>query len=192
MSISVATPPGAEPVVWVDMKVHMRVSSNTEQTLGEALITSARAYIENWTSRTLITTVYDYTLDSRPSSIELPRAGVQSITSVTITDEDGSDIIVTASNYRLDTTGEIDKVVLKSDGEWGETVEPFTHMTVRFVAGYGDAASSIPAPIIAATKILVAHWFENRELIVVGTNTTPEIEMTVTALLEPYKVWRTM
>ena len=39
---------------------------------------------------------------------------------------------------------------------------------VAFTAGYGDEASDVPAPIRHALKLLVAHWFEHREPVVVG------------------------
>jgi uncharacterized phiE125 gp8 family phage protein len=34
---------------------------------------------------------------------------------------------------------------------------------VVYVAGFGDAATDIPSPLRTATKMLAAHWYENRE-----------------------------
>ena len=53
-------------------------------------------------------------------------------------------------------------------------------------AGYGDEASDVPAPIRHAIKLLVAHWFEQREPVVLGS-APQEVPGTVAGLLLPYR-----
>lgn len=66
---------------------------------------------------------------------------------------------------------------------------PSQRMKAIYTAGYTESATNVwPAPddIQMAVRLLVGHWFENRESVVVGTNAV-EIPMTVEMLIEPYK-----
>jgi hypothetical protein len=56
---------------------------------------------------------------------------------------------------------------------------------ITYLAGYGGAAS-VPKPAVHAIKMLVGHWYANREAIgSVGQN----VPLGVHALLEPLK-WK--
>jgi uncharacterized phiE125 gp8 family phage protein len=57
---------------------------------------------------------------------------------------------------------------------------------VAFTAGYGDEASDVPEPLRHAIKLLVAHWFEQREPVVLGA-AAQEVPATVAGLLLPYR-----
>jgi len=57
---------------------------------------------------------------------------------------------------------------------------------VDFTAGYGDEADDVPGPIRHALKLLVAHWFERREVVVLGLG-AQEVPATVAGLLLPYR-----
>jgi uncharacterized phiE125 gp8 family phage protein len=60
---------------------------------------------------------------------------------------------------------------------------------IAFTAGYGAAASDVPAPIRQALLLLVAHWYEHRDPIEIGTDATI-IPAAVSELLQPYRVRR--
>ena len=57
---------------------------------------------------------------------------------------------------------------------------------VDFTDGYGDEADDVPGPIRHALKLLVAHWFERREVVVLGLG-PQEVPATVAGLLLPYR-----
>jgi uncharacterized phiE125 gp8 family phage protein len=57
---------------------------------------------------------------------------------------------------------------------------------VFFTAGYGDEPEDVPAPIRQALLMLVAHWFERREPVVLGA-APQEVPATVAGLLLPYR-----
>jgi uncharacterized phiE125 gp8 family phage protein len=50
------------------------------------------------------------------------------------------------------------------------------------------AILGIPDPVVAAMKLLIAHWYEQRAAVVVGTGAVPA-PMAVDALLWPFKVF---
>jgi len=54
------------------------------------------------------------------------------------------------------------------------------------VAGYGAAASDVPQPLRQAVLLLVAHWFERREPVELGS-ALETVPMTVGGLLAPYR-----
>jgi uncharacterized phiE125 gp8 family phage protein len=57
---------------------------------------------------------------------------------------------------------------------------------IRFIAGYGDAASDVPQAIKQAILLLVGHWFENREAVLVHSFKPTVIPIAVDSLLSPY------
>ena len=65
---------------------------------------------------------------------------------------------------------------------WASKAQP-NAVRCRFVAGYSTA----PEPIKQAIKILISHWFEAREPVVIGA-TVNSVPMSVNALAYPYQV----
>ena len=57
-------------------------------------------------------------------------------------------------------------------------------VTVRFVAGY----TSVPAGIKAAMKLLIGHWYKNREAVNVG-NIVNVMPLAVESLLWSFKAF---
>jgi uncharacterized phiE125 gp8 family phage protein len=53
--------------------------------------------------------------------------------------------------------------------------------------GYGDAASDVPAALVHAIRLLVAHWYENRR-IAATTGESGVLPATVSALIAPYRM----
>ena len=53
--------------------------------------------------------------------------------------------------------------------------------------GYGDAAIDVPEPLRQAIRLLVAHWYENRGLIVPAASIAV-LPATVAALIAPYRM----
>jgi hypothetical protein len=74
-----------------------------------------------------------------------------------------------------------------ADGEsWPDTATRPEAVRITYTAGFGPSASDVPANIIHAAKLLVAHYYENREAVLIGT-ISGNIPMGVDALLAPWK-----
>ena len=56
---------------------------------------------------------------------------------------------------------------------------------IAFDAGYG-AADAVPQAIKQAILMIVAHWYEHRETVVVGTGAV-DIPLGANALLSPFR-----
>ena len=208
--IQVTTEPASEPVSTAEAKAHLRIpsSATSEDSYIDALVTAARLYVEEYTERKLITqTVTEYrdalpgdtdkrlpeqgrVSDAKTSGvkfIELRATPVQSVSSVTTYDDADNGTEWASSNYRLSPGGQRWRVAPTGSAAWPTYTRNTDGIVIVYVAGYGDAGSDVPAPIVEAIKMLVAHWYENREAEVIG-KVPAELKLGVDALLRPYRV----
>jgi uncharacterized phiE125 gp8 family phage protein len=55
------------------------------------------------------------------------------------------------------------------------------------ICGFGALASDVPADLVHALKILVAHWYDNRGLVAIGGGAAMQ-PAGLHALIAPYRV----
>lgn len=190
MALTMVTAPSVEPVSLADAKTHLRVSVSDDDDLITALIATARQWAEAFTRRALITQVWDLFLAEWPEDdeFEIPLPPLQSVTSVTYKDTDGNSSTFSSDDYIVDTDSEPGRVVLAYGESWPSTsLYPSNPITVRFTAGYGDAATDVPEAIRQAILLLVGHLYENREG-TIGVGNMQVLPLGVEALLWPYRV----
>jgi len=96
MSLTVTSAPSVEPVTTAEAKEWLRIdSSDTSQDAVLAiLIKAARVRVEEYLRRSLITRTYSWEMngDDMRDRIEIPRPPVQSVTSLTIYDENSAGV----------------------------------------------------------------------------------------------------
>ena len=190
MGISV-TEPSVEPVSVAEAKAHLRVTASDDDTYIGNLIKAARQRAEAYMNRSIVTQVVTYTLDALPSEIILPRAPVQSVTSIQYVDDNGSTQSFTV--FQADLTNAAMPMVKPAYGySWPSTRDQYGAVTVTYTAGYGggdspDTSSSIPEPIRQAILLMVGTMYEYREEIQTGA-ASYELPMTAKHLLHPYRV----
>jgi uncharacterized phiE125 gp8 family phage protein len=187
MALVLTAAPAAEPVSLAEAKAHLRIDADDEDALLNALIAAARIFIEKTLGLALITQGWSYFLDfwPRSSCVTLPIAPVQAVDSVTLHDVSGGAAELAASDYAVDALSLPARLVLKGGGPLVIARE-LNAFEIAFTAGYGDAAGDVPAPIRHALRLLVAHWFERREPVVLGLGAT-EVPATIAGLLMPYR-----
>lgn len=208
MGLLIVAAPAIEPITLAEAKSFLRVDGNEEDTLIEALITAARQTCELFTGQAFIDQTWDYYLDQARltgpgpwwdgeregtidslfrmvSGIDLPLFPVSSITEVTTTNELDEESVFGPTNYRLERSKRPCRVALKTGASWPSGLRATESIRIRFVAGYGAAASDVPATIRQAMKMLVAHLFEHREPVAVGT-IVAQMPLSVATLLQPF------
>lgn len=193
MGLSLVTAPAAEPVSLAEAKAQCSIDASIldDDALLNGLIRGAREFVETYTGRALLTQTWDWKLDGFPcGAMVIPLAPVASVTSITYTDMNGAGQTWSSALYETDLpTGpqvqraRIQPVYLQI---YPVTRVVFNAVVVRFVAGYGATGASVPYGILAAMKLLIAHWYTRREPVNVGSLVTP-IPFTVDSLLWPYK-----
>ena len=207
------TPPAIEPVTLAEVKTHLRLPADaTEDAYLTTLIAAAREYCEQETRRAFITQTWELTLDGWPGSrgndewwdgvkegaismltgradvIELPLLPILSVTSLTTYNEADQPTVVDANTYLLDRVqGRLTKKDLVT---WPTNLRNYQSIVVRYVAGYGAAAITVPAPLRSAILQLISHWYENREYVAANGLQPVAIGLHITSILRKYKVAR--
>jgi uncharacterized phiE125 gp8 family phage protein len=126
-------------------------------------------------------------VDSWPRSfvVALPLSPVQAVSTVKLHDADGGVTTLDADDYTADVLSQPARIVL--NGAMPAIVSrALNAFEVLLLAGHGDEKEDVPAPIRHALLLLVAHWFERRERVVLGA-AVQEVPATVAGLLLPYR-----
>jgi uncharacterized phiE125 gp8 family phage protein len=126
------------------------------------LIKAATGYVEKRLNRQFYTATWNLYLDCFPCDgpILVPKAPLQSVTSITYLDANGDSQTWVSSNYRVSTSREPGRIVPVLGQVYPATYNTTDAVTIRFVAGYG-AATAIPQEAKQAILLLITHWFEN-------------------------------
>lgn len=187
--LSLQTAATTEPLTLAEAKRHCNIADELDahDTYLTALTVAAREYVEAYTGRQLINATWDLVLDRFPvyGPIYLPKSPLSSITSITYLDADGASQTWSSANYRVITSTEPGTVNLAYQVTYPTTRNVAGCVTVRFVAGYGSTAASVPKAVKQAMLLLVGHWFANREAL---GNVGGMVEMAVESLLAMYRV----
>jgi len=189
--LSVSAAPATPVVTAADAKAFMRVDYSTDDSYISALVTTATKWVEEYLNRALITQTLIAYYTQYAGVVYLPNAPVQSVTTVEQIAQDATATVLTAAqDYYI--KGVQDKYLefagntyLPSGHSVSDTLADYG-LKVTYVAGYGDASTDVPEPIIEAVKRLVMYLYDNRDEVVIGAALT-KMPLGLTALLDPYK-----
>ncbi|WP_072392092.1 head-tail connector protein [Hyphomicrobium sp. CS1GBMeth3] len=187
MALTLTSGPAEEPVTVAEAKAHLRIDGAAEDILIASLIVTSRLHVEAALGFALITQGWRLTLDTWPEGGEVlfPLRPIRSVTSVTIRDESGSSVTVSSSSYLLDGQALRPRLVSR-DGTWPKPGQRANGIEIAFEAGIGDEAEDIPQPIRHAILLLVAHWYEHRDPLEIGS-AGAAIPAAASDLLKPYR-----
>lgn len=182
--------PTTTPVSLAEAKAHCRVDGDDDNALITALIGAAVSYFDGWTGvlgRCLIVQTWRQDFDRFNRCLRLPLFPVIAITSVAYDDVDDVAQTINAADYSLLTDDLGGFVRFKDAYAFPSIHDERPAVRVTYTAGYADA-EAVPAALRYAILMLVAHWYENRESVVVGPSmTVAELPMAVNALLAPFR-----
>lgn len=192
-SIDLSTAATDEPLTLDEVKLHLRVDDNAEDSNILTLMRGSREYIEEATRRALLTQTWAQYYDGPlfPRSFRLAKPPLQSVGSIKYIDNDGSEQTVSSAIYTVDITTEPARVYLAYNQSWPTDVrDQPKSIYVTFTSGYASQAL-VPSPILQAMKLHISHYFENREPVSHG-QAPHELPMAIDYLLAPYRVWLEM
>lgn len=185
--------PTSEALLIDEVKDHLRVDTSADDNYIQSLIKTARMMTENTIDKALLTQTWKFYFDGFPRCdvIEIPKAPIQSITSVEYVDTDGTtQTWASSNNWSLDTTGIMPRIILDYDQTWPDTEGSRNNVIITGVFGY-TSLDAIPEPIKHAMMMLIGHWYENRENTLVN-GTVLSMPFATKALLDQYKTsWAT-
>lgn len=186
MGLRVANPPAVRPLEASDVARHLATLPEQDSHI-DGLIAAATERAESYLGRALITQTLVLTLDAFPCRIELPRPPLAEVTAIRYVDAAGDQQTLDAELYRV-TAGREPASIEPAYGEsWPTPLAVSEAVEVEYTAGYGDAASDVPASIRHAIAMIVGEWLEFREGLVIGVNALP-IPNSVRFLLDGHRV----
>ena len=174
MGLTQTVAPTIEPVSLVEAKRHLRVEADEENADITEMIAAARRSCEKWTDRQFVTATWRLTLGGFPNAgdtLSVPLPLLQSVTSIQYIDPDGVTQTWNVAKYDVDTDSKPGRIVPAFGESWPTTRSDIDSVTIVFVAGYG-AETAVPFKVRQAIKLLVGHWFANRESVLVGPRAT--------------------
>lgn len=115
------------------------------------------------------------TLDAWPCEgwIEIPKPPLVSVVSIDYVETGGTTLTWGTSNYRVDIPSgriaERGRIARAYAVTWPVIQDVVNAISVTFIAGYGTTPDVVPGQLKRAAKMLISHWYENREAVQVGT-----------------------
>lgn len=162
MGLTLLAAPASEPVTLADLKAHLRIDGDHEDTVLTTLGVVARATVERLSGRALIAQTWRWTFDRLPTGgcVVLPIAPVIAVPSVRVAAADGTMVTVPGADMVLDLVGEPARLAFK--GVPPHPGVPIAGIEVEILAGYGPDADAVPAQLVHAVRLLTAHWYAMR------------------------------
>jgi len=158
------------------------VTSHPDDDYIKNLIGVAREWGEAFQGRSWVTRTITAYLNEWPSCpLKLPMGPVQEITSVSYFTPDGTEVDVDQSAYWLSPDG-----VLYGKGWPSEPLRERLGVKIVYKAGYGDAGA-VPTRCKQAVLLMVGHWYENREEVVVDSSATSATQIPAAAEMLLYQ-----
>ena len=197
MKTSVVTASTGFPISLEDIKNHLRleVGETNEDDLLRGFRLAAINRIEEITNRKLMYQTWKLYLDEWPSEdyINLPYTPLSAIvstsTGIVYKNSDGDSTTFSSTAWLQDTISEPGRVCLGYNEDWPTaTLHNVNPISIEFKCGYGDASSDIPEVFKLGIKLLISHYYENREFAIVGKS-IDEIPEGLKALLQSQRMW---
>lgn len=177
MGLHLVEGPAEEPLSLATAKVHLRRGNvSADDALIKALTKSARERAEQATARALLTQTWDLVLDRWPCEdyIEIPLPPLQRVAFVKYVNTAGTLTTLTEDTHYVVKTYagprcKSGRVGLVYGQTWPSTYGQIGDITIRFVAGYGDAQADVPGLLQAAMLLDLGTLYLDRERVVAGS-----------------------
>jgi uncharacterized phiE125 gp8 family phage protein len=182
MPIILVNPASEEPITLAEAKVQCQVDMDLvdEDVFIESLILSAVDFCEQYTGRTLITQEQQY-LGRFTLNVELA-PNLLSVEAIKYMDSKGV-VQQLASDQFYITTAVVGEVTARTS--WPATYPNHPQpVEINFTCGYGTA-EDVPDSIKQCIRLLVGHWFRNREM---AGAVSGRILDAASSLLTPFRV----
>lgn len=187
-TLELITAPASEPVTVIEAKAWARVTTDEDDSLIDALTSTARAHVEELTGRALLTQTWDYWLDRFPcGELAVPRPLLRTVTYIKYIDQSGALITLDSSKYTVDAKRIPGRIVPSYGNVWPSARGVPNAINVRFDAGFGAASESVPLQLRQAILVLVATLYEQREHLTEAA--LQDVPVAFWQLINQHRVW---
>ncbi|MBN2365729.1 MAG: phage head-tail connector protein [Calditrichaeota bacterium] len=185
---------GTDPyiITLAEIKTHCHETGFDYDSMLTVLSKVAREYAEARTWKQIIPATYVLYLDQFPEGIiELPKPPVIEVSSIKYYDTDDSIQTWDEDKYQVDLESEPARIKPISSESYPSTYDRMNAVEITFKAGFDETLGSenykIPEKIKQAELLLIKHWYDNREAVLVSEGRSidsHEIPLTANALLD--------
>jgi uncharacterized phiE125 gp8 family phage protein len=167
MADKIITYPTFEPITVADVAEYLRVDNVALDTpLLEALITTARQYLEQYLNRYIAEQTVETALTGWSTEMTLS-SPVQSVTSIKYLDVNGAEQTLNSNQYVVDTYSEPAKITPAYNVSYPELYAVENNVKIRFVTGFTTGSSPddhpMPQPLKFAMMLIIGDLYANRE-----------------------------
>jgi uncharacterized phiE125 gp8 family phage protein len=181
------TAPAVEPLTLAEAKSFLRVAHGDDDAVIAALIAAARAHVETATRRALLSQAWRLVRGAWPADgrIAVTPAPLIAVTAARVRDEHGDARALDTAVFSF-VAGAVPALI--SFAPWSVPVPGVAAngIEIDVVVGHGATAADLPAPLVQAVRLLVAHWYEHRGIVENGQAGAP-LPQTIRALVAPYR-----
>ncbi|WEX07375.1 head-tail connector protein [Chelativorans sp. AA-79] len=183
--VTVVEKPTGELIPLAMLKQRLRIDVPDDDQLLPELLKGAVARIDgpNGIGVAMMQQTWRKTMDCFPCKILLPGAPITQVISIKYIDDSGAEQTLPPSAYRANVDVEPAVVEPAFGGSWPSVRNITGALKVDYQLGVTDAAD-VPADLIDAVCLLVAHRYENREAVADGG--LAELPLGVTAILNEH------
>lgn len=168
--LTLVTAPVVEPVTVQEMKDDRRIMHDAEDALIDLYLAMARRAVEQRSGLALLTQTWEAAYDGWPCATDtnpwggfiLPRPPLQSITSIKYIDTAGVEQTLATSEYTVNTRAFPGEVVPAYGKSWPAIRGVPNAIVVRFVAGFGATAETVPETLRDAVRLEAADRYVYR------------------------------
>lgn len=169
MSLTLLTPPAAEPVSLAEAGARLRVSDASQDDAINHWIQTARARVERDTGRALLAQTWlerrdvwwgEGRLSAFGTRFRLLKPPLIALEAVTIYGADDTPSEIDPAAFFVDTLSDPGRLVLRSGVSWPQPGRAAAGIEIRFRCGYGDLPGDVPAPLREAVLQLTVHLAE--------------------------------
>jgi uncharacterized phiE125 gp8 family phage protein len=191
------TAPAIELVTLAEVKQHCRVDTSDDDGFLERAIKSSREVIEGPTGAgiVMLASQWQMRLDCFATEIWIPTGPVISIDAVAYVDAAGALQTLGADQYQW-RKGHYEARIRPAYGRaWPTLRHVFDAVRVTFTAGFAGTDEDppnfelVPSPLKTAMLMLIGHWYEIRETVVIG-QIPAEIQFGFAELVNRHRVGR--
>jgi len=183
--IKLITDLATEPVSTAQMKQWLNIDDACTEfdTMIAAMIPAARKMVENLTGFKLGEATFDISFTGFDVELWLEVGGVTTVSSLKY--YDGTNVLqtISATNYLTQLVEFPYMIYPAYNYTYPVTYDRWNAVIVNVTTG----ATAYPAPLLTALKMMVGHWFENRQDVVTG-HSANEIPKTSGYLIDIYKL----
>jgi uncharacterized phiE125 gp8 family phage protein len=192
------TAPAVEPLTLAEVKEACRIDGSDQDGFLARAIRAARELIEgpDGAGIVMVASRWRMRLDHLAGEVWIPMGPVNAIDSVELLDEAGTLQAVPPAAYQW-RAGRYEARIKPAYGlTWPTVRRQYDAVRITFTAGFPGTGedpailTAIPEPLRIAMLMLIGHWHEHRESVVVG-QIPAEIQLGFRDLVNRYRVGRT-